>query len=167
MKVCVFTLTFMVLAALSTARASEQMKSLPPQGSDYLPTGSASKIASVTTDGIPAMEVVILTEAVAVKETGPKQTVSKFGEVYAFSPTFIAVYRDEPTRIRFWNLQPDDDHDFMMIDPHRNVLMKVALPALKESAYLFTFHEEGVFNFYCTVHRPAMNGQILVLPPRK
>ena len=38
---------------------------------------------------------------VAVKETGPKQTVEKFGEVYAFSPNFFAAHRDEPTRIRF------------------------------------------------------------------
>jgi hypothetical protein len=46
----------------------------------------------------------------AVKQDGPKETVDRFGEVYVFSPDFIAVYRDEPTTIRFWSLQPDDNH---------------------------------------------------------
>jgi hypothetical protein len=41
-----------------------------------------------------------------VKETGPKPTVKTFGEVYAFSPTFIAVHPDQPTEFDFWNLQP-------------------------------------------------------------
>ena len=39
--------------------------------------------------------------------TGPRATVARFGEVYAFSPAFVAVHRDEPTEISFWNLQPD------------------------------------------------------------
>jgi plastocyanin len=29
---------------------------------------------------------------------------------------------------------------------------------------VFTFHQSGLFNFYCTVHQPEMAGQILVLP---
>jgi len=103
---------------------------------------------------------------VAVNETGPKETVEKFGEVYAFSPNFFAVHREEPTMIRFWNLQPDDNHDFMLIDPHSRVLMSVLLPPLKETAYLFTFHEEGLFSFVCAMHPKGMGGQVLVLPPR-
>jgi len=43
--------------------------------------------------------------------------------------------------------------------------MKVMLPPLRETKYVFTFHQEGLFNFYCTMHQPAMSGQILVLPP--
>jgi hypothetical protein len=35
---------------------------------------------------------------VAIKETGPAQTVKQFGEVYAFSPDVFAVRRDEPTQ---------------------------------------------------------------------
>ena len=108
----------------------------------------------------------MLTQAIAIKETGPKETVERFGEVYAFSPSVIIVHRDEPTAITFWNLQPDDDHDFMLADPHGHVLMHQALPPLKETAYVFTFHQEGLFTFYCTMHQPAMSGQILVLPPR-
>ena len=130
------------------------------------PVGEAAQAVTVTTDGLATASITVLTEAVAIKETGPKETVARFGEVYAFSPSLIAVHRDEPTLIRFWNLQPDDVHDFMLLDPRNNVLMKVTFPPLKETAYVFTFHEEGLFPFYCTMHRPAMNGQILVLPPR-
>jgi plastocyanin len=138
----------------------------PQKEIEYLPDANGSKTVTVSKDTAPAAEVFVLTQAVAIKETGPRQTVARFGEVYSFAPAFLAVHRDEPTAIRFWNLQPDDDHDFMLIDPRFNVLMKVMLPALKEISYVFTFRQEGLFNFYCTVHRPAMNGQILVLPPR-
>ena len=133
---------------------------------DYLPSGDAARTLTVTNNGPAAATIVIITQAVAVKETGPKETVAHFGEVYAFSPSFIAVYRDEPTLIRFWNLQPDDEHDFMLLDPRQDVLMKVLLPPLKETSFVFTFHEEGLFDFVCAMHRPEMNGQILVLPLR-
>jgi plastocyanin len=76
------------------------------------------------------------------------------------------VYRDEPTVISFWNLQADDEHDFMLADSRSNVLMKVLLPPLQETAYVFTFHQEGLFSFYCTMHQPEMSGQILVLPAK-
>ena len=132
----------------------------------YLPNAEASRVVSVTTNGPVKANILVQTHAVAVKENGPKETVAKFGEVYSFSPAFFAVYRDEPTMIRFWNLQPDDNHDFMLIDPHSRVLMSVLLPPLKETAYVFTFHEEGLFNLICAMHQPSMNAQILVLPPR-
>ena len=135
----------------------------PP--ASYLPTGDAARTVSVATTGQPAARVIVLTEGVAIKETGPKETVAKYGEVYAFSPTFFAVHRDEPTLIEFWNLQPDDEHDFMLMDPHWAVLMKWTLKALTKTSFVFTFHQEGLFNFSCAMHQPAMNGQILVLPP--
>ena len=132
----------------------------------YLPDSAASKIVSVVKEGKAEAEVIVLTEAVAIKETGPKETVAKFGEVYAFSPTFIAVRRDEPTMLTFWNLQPDDEHDFMLAAPDSSVLMHLKLTPLTKTSYVFTFHEQGIFNFYCAVHQPEMNGQILVLPKR-
>src|SRR5207244_7506183 len=81
----------------------------------YLPNADASRIVSVTsnTNGPVGATVYVQTHAVAVKETGPKETVAKFGEVYAFSPSFFVVHKDEPTMIHFFNLQPDDNHDFM------------------------------------------------------
>lgn len=65
----------------------------------YLPDAAASKIVSVAREGNAAAEVVVFTVAVAINETGPKETVAKFGEVYAFSPTFIAVQREVPTTL--------------------------------------------------------------------
>jgi plastocyanin len=132
----------------------------------YLPTGAAAQVVTVTTDSPATAGVTVLTQAVAIKETGPEETVAHFGEVYAFSPAFIAVYRDEPTVISFWNLQADDEHDFMLADARSNVLMKVLLPPLQETAYVFTFHQEGLYSFYCTLHQPEMSWQILVLPAK-
>jgi plastocyanin len=102
----------------------------------------------------------------AVNETGPKATVEHFGEVYAFAPSFIAVHRDEPTRITLWNLQPDDYHDFMLEERTGHALMHLRLAPLSTTSYVYTFHREGLFSFRCAVHQPEMNGQILVLPPR-
>ncbi|HYC23853.1 MAG TPA: hypothetical protein VEI94_14175 [Candidatus Bathyarchaeia archaeon] len=130
----------------------------------YLPTGSATAVLTVSKDRPAAAGVMVMTEALAVNETGPKQTVDHFGETYAFSPAVFAVYRDQPTLITFRNLQPDDEHDFMLTDPENSVLMKVRLAPLSDTAYVFTFHRPGIFPFYCTLHQPGMSGQIIVLP---
>jgi plastocyanin len=133
----------------------------------YLPNAEASKVVSVTsnTNGPIRATVYVQTHAVAVKENGPKETVAKFGEVYAFSPNFFVVHKDEPTLIHFLNLQPDDNHDVMIYAPDQ-VFMKLLLPPLQDTAYVFTFHREGLFNVLCAMHQPSMAGQILVLPPR-
>lgn len=155
-----------VLAAVAATSSSASQLAMQPSAPDFLPNETASKVVTVTTNERSAQAgLVVLTEAVAVKETGPKKTVARFGEVYAFAPSFIAVHRDEPTAITFWNLQLDDEHDFMLVDPDLAVMMKVKLPALRKTSYVFTFHREGLFNFYCTMHQPEMSGQILVLPP--
>jgi plastocyanin len=138
-----------------------------PQPPYYLPDAAGARIVTVTANGPAAAGITVLTEGVATNETGPKATVARFGEVYTFSPSLIVVRRDEPTSLTFWNLQDDDEHDFMLADPQGNVLMHVKLPPLEESAFLFTFHREGLFAFYCTLHQPAMSGQILVLPPAR
>lgn len=159
-------LATLILAAVVAARPAAQGHAAHVGEPEYLPSETASKVVVVTRGEGPAdAAITVLTQAVAIKETGPKQTVARFGEVYAFAPSFIVVYRDEPTVISFWNLQEDDDHDFMLADPDLNVLMKVQLPALQKTPYVFTFHREGLFNFYCTMHQPAMSGQIMVLPP--
>jgi plastocyanin len=134
-------------------------------GGFFMPNAEASKIVSVTKNGEAEAGVTVMTEAVAIKETGPRATVTTFGETYAFSPTFIAVHRDEPTEIEFWNLQADDEHDFALLGPDLKVLMYEKLAPLTKTAWVFTFHREGLFNFKCLVHQPEMSGQILVLPP--
>ena len=171
MKTAVLILTLAVVGALTGCQSSkpEMMGNLHHEldpASYYLPNAEASRVVSVATNGTATANLLVQTHRVAVKETGPKETVEKFGEVYAFSPSFLAVHRDEPTRIRFWNLQPDDNHAFMLIDPHSQVLMSALLPPLQEISYVFTFHEEGLFSFVCTLHPSVMWGQILVLPPR-
>jgi len=155
-----------VASALTILIGVASAAAAPPMDKHYyLPDAAASKIVSVAKEGKPEAEVIVLTEAVAIKETGPKATVAKFGEVYAFSPTFVAIRRDVPTMLTFWNLQPDDEHDFMLTAPDSTVLMHLKLEPLTKTSYIFTFHKDGIFNFYCAVHQPEMNGQILVLPP--
>ena len=155
-----------VVAALASLIGSASASAMPPMDKNfYLPNAAASKIVSVAKGGTAEAEVIVLTERVAVKETGPKETVAKFGEVYAFSPTFIAIRREVPTTLTFWNLQSDDEHDFMLTAPDSTVLMHLKLEPLTKTSYVFTFHKDGIFNFYCALHQPEMNGQILVLPP--
>ena len=150
--------SLVVTLSASVGRATE---------ATYLPDATSAKVVTVTRGGTAAAGITVLTRAVAIKETGPKETVARFGEVYAFAPAFLAVHRDEPTLISFRNLQPDDEHDFMLIDPEGNVLMRVMLPPLQETSYVFTFHRDGLFTFYCTMHQPDMSGQILVLAPKR
>ena len=122
---------------------------------------------SVTSGGAAGAAVVVMTQAIAIKETGPKETVAAFGEVYAFSPETIVVRRDQPTLITFWNLQGDDEHDFMLLSPRNAVLTQFKLPPLKKTSLVFTFRREGLYPFVCTMHRPEMSGQILVVPPAR
>jgi plastocyanin len=151
---------------IAAVGAADQSAAIRQQQSKYyLPDAAASRTVTVARDGTAANQIIVLTQAIAVKETGPKATVSKFGEVYSFSPSFLALHREEATILEFWNLQPDDEHDFMLVDSDSRVLMHIKLPPLKKTSYVFTFHQSGLFNFYCTVHQPEMSGQILVLPP--
>jgi plastocyanin len=133
----------------------------------YLPNDEASRIVEVTskTNGAIGATVYVQTHAVSVKENASKEALGKFGEVYAFSPSFFVVHKDERTMVHFFNLQPDDNHDFMLFAPDQ-VFLKMLLPPLRDTAYVFTFHREGLFNFTCAMHQPSMSGQILVLPPR-
>jgi len=153
------SLVVIVALGLSLRAASEGVPS------DQLPSGNAEKLVSVTPSGTPAVTLTVVTEAIAIRETGPKETIERFGEIYTFSPPVFAVHRDEPTRITFRNLQPDDLHDFLLVDRLRNPLVHIMLPPLRETSYTFSFHKDGLFPFYCTLHQPVMSGQILVLPP--
>lgn len=124
--------------------------------------GSEVTIAS---SGKAGEKIVIETLAVAVKETETKDQMSKFGEVYAFSPSFFAAYRDQPVQIELWNLQPDDPHDFTLVDPDRKALVSMVLAPLEKKKMILVFHHEGLYQFRCNIHQPGMSGQILVLPP--
>ena len=144
-------------ASLATAR--------PPIGPPaFMPDAAASKIVSVARTGVARTQFVIVTEAVAVNETGPKATVKRFGEVYAFSPASIFVRQNQPTMITFWNLQDDDQHDFAIVDAAGKPMMDLPLAPLSQTSFIFTFHRPGILQFRCLIHQPDMSGQILVLP---
>jgi plastocyanin len=170
MKLALMMGAVLGLAGLSGCRTGkpEMMGSLGQGASPesfYLPNPEASRVVTVATNGTATANILVQTHRVAVNETGPKETVEKFREVYSFLPNFFAVHREEPTKIRFWNLQPDDNHSFMLIGPGSQVLMNSQLPPLKETAYVFTFRQEGSYNFVCSFHPTVRFGQILVLPP--
>lgn|GEM_PF-6107410 len=154
------------LTAIAFAPPLRAGTASPGGGRFYLPGLQDAAILSVAPQGAARADVTVLTEAVAIKETGPAQTVKTFGEVYAFSPETIIVHRDEPTRITFWNLQSNDHHDFALMGPDLKVLMYMDLPPLKKTSWVFTFHRDGLYNFKCMQHEPAMSGQFLVIPPR-
>jgi hypothetical protein len=132
----------------------------------YLPSPAASKVVSAVPDGPARTGVVILTQPMPANDPDPQERKA-FGVLYTFSPRVIFVYRDQPTSFSFWNLQSDENHDFMLADPGGQVLMKMVLPQLKKTAVTLTFHKEGLYTFYCTMHQPEMSGQIYVLPPER
>ncbi len=79
------------LAALTGCTTSKPEKlgnlnqKLNPE-SFYLPRGEAARVVTVTTNRSAAANILVQPHRLAVKETGPKETVEKFGEVYSFSP---------------------------------------------------------------------------------
>ena len=85
----------------------------------------------VTFGGKARARVVVMTQALVTKESGPKDSLAAFGESYAFVPSTFAVREDEPTEIVFWNLQGDDEHDVMLLDSQRKVVLQAKLPPLK------------------------------------
>jgi plastocyanin len=131
----------------------------------FLPGPAASRIVSVKATGTAADRIVIMTEAVAVRETAPPATIKRFGEVYSFSPATVFVRQDQPTLIALWNLQPDDEHDFSVIGQDDKPLMDLRLAPLSITSYVFTFHKRGVYAFRCLIHQPEMSGQFVVEPP--
>lgn len=146
-------------------QATPSAAARPPIGPPaFMPDAAAARIVSVSRTGAARAHLVIVTEAVAVKESGPRETVERFGEVYAFSPASIFVHQNQPTMITFWNLQPDDQHDFSIVDGEGKPLMDLPLAPLSQTSFIFTFHRRGILQFRCLVHQPAMSGQILVLP---
>ncbi len=108
--------------------------------------------------------VVVMTQALVTKESGPKESLAAFGESYAFVPSTFAVRLDEPTEIVFWNLQGDDEHDVMLLDSQRKVVLQAKLAPLKKTSFVMTFHRAGLFDYYCTLHQPEMSGQVMVTP---
>ncbi len=130
----------------------------------YMPNAAAAKIVTAVPNGSARTGIVILTITEPANESDSGE-MKAFGVLYTFSPRTVFVYLDQPTSFSFWNLQSDEHHDFMLADPTGQVLMKMGLPQLKKTSITLTFHKEGLYTFYCTMHQPEMSGQIYVLPP--
>lgn len=131
-------------------------------GDDYLPSGAAPQIVSVSPQSAAKAQVIVLTVPFPSTDPSAKE-IAAFGELFAYSPRTIFVRRNEPTLFSFWNLQANQEHDFMLVGPHGKVLAHVDLPQLKKTKITLDFHQAGLFTFYCTMHQPYMTGQILVL----
>lgn len=159
----------LLLAALVILMYPAAARAQPPGSSspvhDFLPDQTDSRVVTVAKNATPAADIVIVTQAVVVKESGPRAAVDRFSEVYSFSPAFVALRRDQPTEITFWNLQVDDQHDFALLGANQRIMMSLVLKPLSKTSYVFTFHRQGLFDFKCLEHQPAMNGQFFVIPP--
>ncbi|HKD68797.1 MAG TPA: hypothetical protein VKB84_18280 [Candidatus Binataceae bacterium] len=147
---------FMAIIITGSSRASAD--------EGYLPNAAALTIVNAVPNGPAHAGVVILTENLPGGGPDPQEQKA-FGLLYTFSPRTVFVHRDEPTSFSFWNLQSDEKHDFMLAAPTGQVLMKMMLPELKKTAITLTFHKEGLYTFYCTMHQPEMSGQIFVIAP--
>lgn len=131
---------------------------------DYLPSAALAGIVSAAPAAHARNQIVILTLPLPGNESDAGE-MAKFGLLYGFSPRTIFVYRDEPTTLNFWNLQSNEKHDIMITDAGGQVLLHLELPQLKKTPLTLTFHKQGLFPFYCTMHQPYMSGQIMVLAP--
>src|SRR5690242_5856169 len=91
-------LFFLTLVAFALFASATWVQSAPTKPARYyLPGAQASKIVTVSNNGNAQAEVIVMTEPVAVKETGPKETIKRFGEVYDYAPSFIALHMGVPT----------------------------------------------------------------------
>lgn len=131
-------------------------------GENYLPSGAATKVVSVSPQSAAKAHIVVLTVPLPSANPDAKE-IAAFGELFAYSPRTIFVRRDQPTLFSFWNLQPNEEHDFMLVAPDGRVLAHMELPQLKKTDITLEFHQAGLFTFYCTMHQPYMTGQIFVL----
>jgi len=145
----------LLLMALPAARARAE---------DYMPGAALAGILSATPAARARNQIVILTLPLPGNQSDAGE-MAKFGLLYGFSPRTIFVYRDEPTTFNFWNLQSNEQHDVMITDGSGQVLLHQELPQLKKTLLTLTFHKQGLFTFYCTMHQPYMSGQIVVLAP--
>jgi len=140
-----------------------------PHESSYLPDPAASQVVTVAARDSAEAAVTVLTQAVAVKETG--RVISRRG-----SPPWLP----EPALVDCGpELARANRHGGLFLRGRRagsarggvtaqhGANAAGASPALQKTSYVLAFHREGLFNFYCTMHQPEMSGQILVLPPRR
>jgi plastocyanin len=79
-------------------------------------------------------------------------------EVYAFSPSTIAVVEGDTIHFTFINPE-DDDHSFVLPD------LAVPLPPQTMTRATYVAKRPGIYPFLCAIqkHLPMMSGQLIVL----
>jgi nitrous oxide reductase len=82
----------------------------------------------------------------------------------AFSLTTIVVNKGDRVTVYFYNVDPvkTERHSFTIGAPYN--IDKDILSG-ESSVATFTADHEGVFQYYCKYHLPAMTGQLVVVVP--
>jgi len=123
---------------------------------------AVSPIVTVTTDTLDTDGATVLTETVPGATNGPKESDNHSGDEFRF----VSARRDRPIRIHFDIRRPADKHDFAVFDQNGRQLIDVIVPPMPDKTYVFTFHEEGLFDFKCLTHPSRLIGQFTVLPSK-
>jgi plastocyanin len=125
----------------------------PPSSHAYVP-----RVREITVTTVP----LLVKEQQSVfpflaKDFG-KGGVLEGKEVYAFSPSTIAVVAGDTIHFTFINPE-DDDHSFVLPD------LAVPLPPQKTTRVTYVAKRPGIYPFLCAIekHLPMMSGQLIVL----
>jgi plastocyanin len=78
-----------------------------------------------------------------------------------FSPDILEVNTGDNVTIHFYNLDLTDSHTFTIGAPYNTD--KIVAPG-QNATFKFKAAEEGIYRFYCRLHLPTMEGQLIVLP---
>ena len=79
-----------------------------------------------------------------------------------FSPDILEVNTGDNVTIHFYNLDLTDSHTFTIGAPYNTD--KIVAPG-QNATFKFKAAEAGIYRFYCRLHLPTMEGQLIVLPP--
>ena len=80
-----------------------------------------------------------------------------------FSLNSIVVKKGDNVKIHFYNLEQvetQEHHTFTMTTPYD---INHDVNAGEEDSIEFTATESGIFDYFCTYHKPTMRGQLIVL----
>ena len=81
---------------------------------------------------------------------------------YIYSPSLIAVNKDDTVRIHFYN-PTDKAHPLTIATPYANdVVVAAQSNSIQNANITTTTSQAGSFPFHCKFHEPQMTGTILV-----
>jgi plastocyanin len=74
----------------------------------------------------------------------------------------LEVNTGDNVTIHFYNLDLTDSHTFTIGAPYNTDKI---VASGQNATFKFKAAEEGIYRFYCRLHLPTMEGQLIVLPP--